>query len=964
MGPAAFGRPVRLAPLLLLALLAPAAGPIQSRSANLLPDAWGAPDVELPAPASLPAVGWVMVGSAVKDEPLYRLLAREASAGLGARIVDDGAPPPPGGGVVVGNRSVNSYGTPSGNLSPDGFRVDVEPAGNIRIAGGGPRGDAYGLFWLLEQYRLQKPLPAQRVREPAFPDRYLDAAGVLYQAGKPIRGWWDSYWVEQVDLSQPPYADRAHLNASLERFRNYSRDVLALGYNGVVIGDLWLHLVDFDGLPGPPVYPADSPFRQRHALYREWFQELLAIARGHHLKVVVGTDMPAFTLPLRELTGSPSADNPRMWEAYRAGMEELFRDFPEVGGLLVRIGEGGHAYAIPGYDSAVAFRTPESIRRLVSELLPAAEAHGKRLVLRTWTIGIGSAGDLHNNPATYREVLGDFTSPALVASVKHVRGDFFQYHELNPTLGLPGPAQMVEFQAKREFEGLSAYPSYVGEFHQLAMQNARDRGARAVWTWAQIGGWGGPPILYRQSGFWLWTDANVYSLGRLAWDPDEPIVNITLDWAALRFGRERAANATKLLLLSDDAVRQGLYLRDFARNITTIVSPVGRSSYVPPLLWVWWETPVGAVPALAVPYSAVRESIDAHVREGREAVRTAGEMRLLARGLGPEAEGSIDYEASVLALLADYRALWLHFLRFSETGDGNHLGAALDFRDTYLRARESHLEASARTGVAPLNLEEADRLVAQAAATPATLRFLAGLVAAGGAVLALWAARTRFLARGWLLLVGLHLSIAALLPCGFTYLGECGRGLPVGLFAGAAILAGFGPFLLLRPPAERTPAAVAGYLLPWIGAGMALAALASLSGPHGLLVRAVLYDGFSLLLGLLLLGAAGMSGLWLLFRARREGRSWAVSGLVAASSWLVLPVAVLLPLASAGITRSVFFLDSIFHLLPTASRRGSSFENWVPVDLAPVAAAMVAAEAALLLLLLWRRGERPSSPRL
>lgn len=944
----AIGGGVRLAALLLLVLLVPAAaGPIQSRPANLAPDSWGAPPVEIPPLAALPKLDWVSLGTEVAGDPLYRLLGRELAAALGARVVDDAGPLPLGGGVVVGNASVHRHGLPPENLSSEGFRVRVEPGGILRISGGGPRGDAYGVFWLLERYRLGRPLDQAVVREPAFLDRYLDAAGVLYQAGKPIRGWGDPYWLEQADLQTPPYADRAHLNASLELFRNYSRDVLALGYNGVIVGDLWLHLVQFDDLPGG-VYPPDSPFRQRHDIYRQWFWDLLAIAREHRLKVVVGTDLPAFTPPLRGFIGSISADNPRMWEAYRAGMKELFERYPEVEGLLVRIGEGGHAYAIPGYDSAVAFRTPDSIRRLVSELLPVAEAHGKKLVLRTWTVGIGPAGDLHHNSETYRRVLGNVTSPSFVASIKHVRGDFYQYHELNPTLGLPGPAQMAEFQAKREFEGLSAYPAYVAEFHQRAMQNSRDRGARALWTWAQIGGWGGPPILYRQSGPWLWTDANVYSLGRLAWDPDESIVNITRDWAQQQFGRDRAANATRLLLLSDDAVRKGLYLRDFARNVTTLESPVGRSSYLPSLFWVWWETPVGAVPALAVPYSAVRESIEAHVRDGFEAAELAGHMRTLGRGLGPEAEAGLEYGRSVMTLLANYRALWLHFLRFSETGDGGHLRAAMDFRDTYLGLRGEHGDLANRTGIPPLDLEESDNMAAQVAATPATLRFLTGLVAASGAVLLLWFGNIH--PRGWLLLLGLHLSLAALLPCGLTFLQECGRAVPLGLFGGAAVAAGAVPFLLLRPEREVARSALAGYLLVWVLGESALLALASLSGPHRLLLGALFSDSFAALLAVLLVGPPAASGAWLALRARVAGAPWA---LVAFASWLALPIAVLVPLTAAGPGRGLLFLDGVFHLLPTATRRGTSVENWVPVDLVPIAAALVAAEA-VLLFVLWR----------
>ena len=138
------------------------------------------------------------------------------------------------------------------------------------------------------------------------------------------------------------------------------------------------------------------------------------------------------------------------------------------------------------------YRTAANLRGLIASLLEVCERHGRQLIMRTWSIGIGELGDLHWSPARYQAVFGGFNSPWLLASIKHSPSDFFRLLPDNPTLGLPGPLQIVELQNRREYELFGMVPSSVAQIHQHVVQHAAPSPNWAgIWAWNSTGGWGG-----------------------------------------------------------------------------------------------------------------------------------------------------------------------------------------------------------------------------------------------------------------------------------------------------------------------------------------------------------------------------------------------------------------------------------------------------------------------------------------
>lgn len=136
----------------------------------------------------------------------------------------------------------------------------------------------------------------------------------------------------------------------------------------------------------------------------------------------------------------------------KAAFTELFNRY-DIDGIILRFGEGGKAYDLAsGYKSEIAYKTPMQINALLKNILPIFEKYGKKCIFRTWTIGLGDAGDLVWNPQTYADTFSGITSANFIASVKYTPGDFFWYATLNPTIGQGNVAQIVEVENRREYE--------------------------------------------------------------------------------------------------------------------------------------------------------------------------------------------------------------------------------------------------------------------------------------------------------------------------------------------------------------------------------------------------------------------------------------------------------------------------------------------------------------------------------
>lgn len=718
-------------------------------------------------PPSLEPIAAVVLPEGALDHDLYAYSvaaladALEERTGSRPQVLGPSAALPQGPVIVVGSGEGPSPDDPQGfSLTPAEW--NGRPA--LLLEAASPLGHAFGLYHLADLVHTgadQDTLFTARRRTPAFSHRLVDL-GAVGVPQDPER--WDptNYRhslgaFQDAYLPDPPYVDAELMRRYEADFRDYVHRMIAYGNNGLVFGG-FLEFVDFDKVgDGYEIYPAGSPYRARQAAMREHLGRLICYAHDMGMEVILRTDMVALTPPLRAYFdrrfGGMDTENPEFWEVYRLGLEELFEEMPCVDGLMIRIGEAGAIYNLPGWDytSALEVRSVEAVQAMLRAFLQVAEAYGKWIVFRSWSVGIGEVGDMHIDVEAYDRILGEISSPRLLVSTKYVMGDYYSYLPFNPTLVHGDEGRLVEMQNRLEFEGFMAFPDYIAPLHQEALEAFREAGAdiRGLWQWNQGGGpqQAGPMSLYPFYGFWLWIDANAYVTAQLAWEPDADVVALTEMWVRRTFGNDpqTVRNLTELLLRSREPVLDGLYIRPFARQR---VRALGLETT--PMMWIFeWDIVDGSNSVLSVMYHVSRDDLDAAIDEGFRAVETVRQMKALVEDLDPSAWrrpdlypkvlASLEYEENLFETLAWYRRAFLRYYQWLDTGSRVAFADWQAARDRFQALRADHLARYGSDRDFPAyNFYSADAGMAHAVRGPAMA----------------WLARLALLATAVLLLVG------------------------------------------------------------------------------------------------------------------------------------------------------------------------------------------------------------------
>ena len=255
----------------------------------------------------------------------------------------------------------------------------------------------------------------------------------------------------------------------------------------------------------------------------------------------------------------------------RIQIDEIFKTFPELDGLVIRFGET-YLFDTPFHTggSPVERSGEEGIEGHVKliQLLKEeiCEKRGKKLFYRTWDF----KDFFHTNPKVYLAITDQIEpNENLIFSIKHTKGDFHRTFVFNPTLGIGKHQQIVEVQCQREYEGKGAHPDYIAksviegfkEYEYLMEPGTpkclkdivNNKNIAGVWTWSRGGGWRGPYITNE-----LWPYLNAYVLSHWAQAPDRNEEEIFNEFAG-KIGLK--GNDIKLFrqicLLSVDGVFKG-----------------------------------------------------------------------------------------------------------------------------------------------------------------------------------------------------------------------------------------------------------------------------------------------------------------------------------------------------------------------------------------------------------------------
>jgi hypothetical protein len=249
----------------------------------------------------------------------------------------------------------------------------------------------------------------------------------------------------------------------------------------------------------------------------------------------------------------------------RYQMQEFFQEFPQMDGIVVRIGET-YLEDAPYHIGSILNKSDadKCIIPLINLLRDevCVKLH-KKVIFRTWWA-------FDTDIDKYMYVTSHVKPhPNLIIGVKHCEGDFHRGNPFSKVLGLGNHQQLVEVQCAREYEGKGAYPNYIAhgviegfEEHQHLQTEGKIWNLRqlyktgkmaGVWTWSRGGGWEGPYIKDE-----LWCDLNAWVMAQWACNPkasEESIFNryckeqLHLDAANSKIFRDIAMLSEKATLL-------------------------------------------------------------------------------------------------------------------------------------------------------------------------------------------------------------------------------------------------------------------------------------------------------------------------------------------------------------------------------------------------------------------------------
>jgi len=461
----------------------------------------------------------------------------------------------------------------------------------------------------------------------------VDAIGPFFRGYDRVRINWSKLpWMRFATMDPDELGEA--FSAIEKDMRTFARSVAGIGYNGVTLDDV-PHLTEH-------VFYEDD-VRERIALYQEHFRRLFAIIREEGLHIYLTMDVLTFTPALEQRLGKREK---RRNIFLRKLLDRFFRDFPEVAGVVLRIGESDGLDVREHFHSRLVLKSPQMVNRCLKAILPVFEKHRRRCIFRTWTVGAHAVGDLIWREATLEKTVKGIESPALVLSMKYGESDFFRYLSLNRNFFVTDIPTSVELQTRREYEGCGEFPSFIGkDYEQYAIELRDAPNVIGISVWCQTGGW----TPFRRLAFLepegIWTEINTFVTIRIfkhGESEEEALLHLP--------GATNHAALIELLRLSEEVITELLYVPDFARQKFFF-----RRVRIPPLIGVYWYHIFVSHSLKRILHDLVEDGENS-IRAGRAAMAKIHRMRglALACNLPEEDIEYMEYTFGLIALAREY----------------------------------------------------------------------------------------------------------------------------------------------------------------------------------------------------------------------------------------------------------------------------------------------------------------------
>ncbi len=462
--------------------------------------------------------------------------------------------------------------------------------------------------------------------------RLIDGVGPFFRG----------YKAKSINWSKAPF-DNLEKNGELDKykfrliredFKRFVNTVSDLGFNSISVDDL-AHMVDHKFYP--------EKLRAKLRSYRDQYVTLFEVAGRAGMDVYVTTDIMFYNKSIARNAGTKDSG---IIEFLVSSLESLFETFPQVKGVITRIGECDGVDVEGDFRSRLVIRKPSQARAYIERLLPVFEKHERNFIFRTWTVGAYKIGDLAWNRDTFDQTFKGVESDNFVISMKYGETDFFRFLPLNKLFFQSSHRKIVELQARREYEGFGEYPSFIGrdyESYRDRLKNAENMVGFSVWC--QTGGWGPFGRLTFLENSSLWNEVNTYVTLKVFGD------GMSAGKAARDFyfwkmkTCEGAEKFVELLDLSDQVVKDLLYLDDFA-----VQKIFFRRLRVPPLLSVYWDQVLvnHCMRKLLKCFVSDREG---KIKQGYRALKKINRMIELASDIGLDSR-DLHFERDTFRILA------------------------------------------------------------------------------------------------------------------------------------------------------------------------------------------------------------------------------------------------------------------------------------------------------------------------
>lgn len=355
-----------------------------------------------------------------------------------------------------------------------------------------------------------------------------------------------------------------------ESFSTYTKRISNIGFNSVSLDELcYLAIYPFYG----------EEEKKKIKAYRKKYRKLFRIAESRNLNLFLTSDFFSVNDSIWKATEGKWE---KIAELFRYALEDIFSEFPEVSGIILRIGESDGVDVKGDFRSKLLLQKPSQANALLKRVLPVFEKYERKLIFRTWTLGAYRIGDLIWNPETYDRVFHGIKSDSLIVSMKYGEADFFRYLELNPLFFHDNRPKILELQARREYEGFGEYPSFVGWQYQKYRDLLYRKKANLVGisVWAQTGGWSSFRNITFLKKSSYWNELNAFVSVRMFRDPGRHVEDCVKDF----YGKKNLEEFLLFLKYSEKTVENILYDPEFAKQ-TLYVHRVR----IPPILHATWD---------------------------------------------------------------------------------------------------------------------------------------------------------------------------------------------------------------------------------------------------------------------------------------------------------------------------------------------------------------------------------------